>query len=119
MANSKYGINIEFKNLAPQPVKINNSKPIALIGDDTELRGVHVANNLEKALSLVKEGSILEALKDIEATGLESQFILSAFEKPHEHSEEHPALEAINVLKKVEQEHKIRPKFFLAVLTNL
>lgn len=114
MAQSKYGINIEFKNLAPAPIKINNSKPIALVGDDTELRGVVVANNLNEAFKCVKEGSILEALKDIEATGIESQFVLSAFEKPDKEHAQEAALEGIKALKQVEQEHKIRPKFFLA-----
>ncbi|WP_233704176.1 phage tail sheath protein [Helicobacter bizzozeronii] len=115
MAQSQYGINIEFKNLAPSPAKINNSKPIAIIGDDTSLEGVHVAKNIEEALGLVEEGSIKESLKDIEATGLESRFVLSAFIKdPDEAQNAKLALAAVDALKKVDQEHQIKPKFFLA-----
>ncbi|WP_260320629.1 phage tail protein [Helicobacter gastrocanis] len=53
-------------------------------------------------------------LKDIESTGIDGQFVLSAFEKPDEEHAQGAALEAIKAFKKVEQEHKIRPKFFLA-----
>ncbi|WP_233704434.1 phage tail sheath protein [Helicobacter cynogastricus] len=115
MAQSKYGINIEFKNLAPAPVKIGNSKPIAIIGDDTKIEGIHVANNLESALKLVEDGSIKETLKDFEATGIESQFVLSAFHKDtDEAANKQAVLDGVNALKKVEQEHQIKPKFFLA-----
>ncbi|WP_233711495.1 phage tail sheath protein [Helicobacter salomonis] len=115
MSQSKYGINIEFKNLAPTPMRINNSKPIAIIGDDTKLNGMHVANNLAEAFKLVQEGTIMQTLKDIEATGLESQFVLSAFNKdPDAAQNAKAALASVQALKKVEQEYQIKPKFFLA-----
>ncbi|WP_233705678.1 phage tail sheath protein [Helicobacter felis] len=115
MAQIKYGINIEFKNLAPAPVKIGNSKPIAIIGDDTNIEGIRIANNLEEALKLVQEGTIQQTLKDFEATGIESQFILSAFHKDGDADiNAKAALDALLALKKVEQEHQIKPKFFLA-----
>lgn len=119
---SKYGINIEFSNLAPKSYDIDNTRPIALCGDDTKLQGLHYFNDISEAISATSEGSISNALKDLESTNLKSQIIISSFAKVKGDDEvaqnNAKVIEAITILKKCEQEFGYKPKFILATEYN-
>lgn len=112
---SKYGINIEFTNASPTSYDIDNSNPIAIIGDDTKLTGLSVYNSVSEALKAVGEGSIKNALQDLEATNLKTQVVLSAFSKSTDNPQENTnkAIEAITKLKMCEAELSIKPKMLL------
>ena len=110
--SSKFGINVNFENKSPTAYNVDNSTPIAIVGDDASLRGLSVYANVTEALKAVGEGSLKNALKDLEATGFNTQIILSAFEKQTGQTDN--AIAAINELKKSEQELKTKPKFILA-----
>lgn len=110
--SSKYGINVTFENKGASSYSVDASTPIAIVGDDKTLRGLSVYQNVDEALRAVGDGSLKNALKDLEATGLNVQIILSAFEKQSGKNEN--VLNAIKLLKKSEQELKLKPKFILA-----
>ncbi|MGG7049058.1 MULTISPECIES: phage tail protein [unclassified Campylobacter] len=113
---AKYGVNVELYNGSLNGYDIKNSRPIALVGDDTKLEvGLSIYSTIEDALKVVGEGSIKNALDDFKATGLHSQIILSAFRKTEESEQTQKAcLEAINLLKKAEAQVMAKPKFILA-----
>ncbi|TLD97678.1 phage tail protein [Helicobacter jaachi] len=116
---SKYGINVELINSSPTSYDIDNSRPIAIIGDDTKLNGLSVYNDVELALGAVGEGSVKNALLDLQATNLKTQIIISAFGKDAGEGEvietqnANKAIAAITALKKSEQELSLKPKFLL------
>lgn len=121
---SKYGINVELHNLSPKSYDINNTRPIALCGDDSSLQGLHYFSDVSEAIAAIGEGSIANALKDLESTNLKSQIIISAFAKKKGEDEAGESeniakvIEAINALKKCEQELSYKPKFILATEYN-
>lgn len=122
--SSKYGINVELINSAPTSYDIDNSRPIALVGDSSLLVGLSVYNSVSEAQAKAGEGSIANALKDLESTNLKTQIILSAFTKEIGESEEitqnniNKAIDAITNLKMCEQEFAIKPKFILCTEYN-
>ncbi|MSN96350.1 phage tail protein [Campylobacter sp. FMV-PI01] len=114
---SKFGVNVELHNGSLNPYKIENSRPIALVGDDTTLDpGLHVFSTIEKALDEVGEGTIKNALEDFKATGIYTQIVLSSFKKEDSQDGENlkRCLNAIDNLKKAESSVKVKPKFILA-----
>ncbi|MCE3040464.1 phage tail protein [Helicobacter anatolicus] len=108
---SKYGINVEFKNSSIKDTKIDTSTPIAIIGDEPELRGLKVYNSVDEALEEIKGGTLKQALLDLQASSCRCQIIVSAFEKQEEGITN--ALQGIKALEKAEQELAIKPKFIL------
>lgn len=120
--SAKFGVNVELYNGSLNPYKIQNSRPIALIGDDDVLEnGLHVFSTIEDALKAVGNGSIKNALDDFKATGIHTQILLSSFKLSTELGEDEKkaenlsfALEAIDLLKKAESQMAIKPKFILA-----
>lgn len=119
---SKYGINVELYNGSLKPYKINNSRPIAIVGDDDKLEdGLYIFSKVEDALKAVGNGTIKNALEDFNATGMHSQIILSSFKLSAEQDEQEKqkqnlksVLEAIDALKKAEATLMAKPKFILA-----
>lgn len=116
--SSKYGININFENKSPTLYQIDNNNPIGIIGDDTKLIGLSSYPSIEEALKAIGEGSIKRALLDLNATGLRSQIIISAFMPEDGESKEEKnrekILSCIALMKKSEQETKLKPRFILA-----
>ncbi|MGP1580329.1 MAG: phage tail protein [Wolinella sp.] len=117
---SKYGVNIELYNGSLAPYKINNERPIALIGDDdTMTPGMYLFKDVESALKECGDGSLKESLKDLQATGIHAQIVLSVFAKESEEEKNNIACQnAIDTLKKCESVLGVKPKFFLAVGYN-
>ncbi|MGP1484905.1 MAG: phage tail protein [Campylobacter sp.] len=118
---SKYGVNIELYNGSLNAYKINNERPIAIIGDDDKIKvGMHVFSDIEVALKEVGNGNIKETLNDLKATGLHSQIVLSVFKKNSndEEADNISCQNAIDELKKCESVIGVKPKFFLAVGYN-
>ncbi|TLD80184.1 phage tail protein [Helicobacter sp. MIT 05-5293] len=122
---SKYGINVELHNSAPTSYDINNTYPIAIVGDDDTLtNGLYHYGSVEEALQAVGVGSIKNTLQDLEATNLQSQIILSVFSKTIGESEDitqeniNKAIDSITALKNAEQELSIKPKFILCPQYN-
>ncbi|MGH1601725.1 phage tail protein [Campylobacter majalis] len=126
--SAKYGVNIELYNGSNNPYKINNERPIAIIGDDDKLaQGLHLYSDILEALKQVGKGSIKDTLEDLKATGLHSQIVLSVFKKQEDQDDESDENEtqnnkfctnAIDELKKCEATLGVKPKFFLAVGYN-
>ena len=73
-------------------------------------------------MSAIGEGSIANALKDLESANLKSQIIISVFAKTkgeYKVNENNAKIiEAVNVLKKCEQELDYKLKFILATEYN-
>lgn len=118
---SKFGVNIELYNGSLAPYKINNERPIAIIGDDSTLSsGIYLYSDILEALKEVGEGSIKEALEDLKATGLHSVIVLSVFKKTSEDEEANNTAcqNAIDELKKCESTIGVKPKFLMAVGYN-
>lgn len=117
---SKFGVNVELYNKSLAPYKINNERPIAIVGDDSTLaNGLHLFSSVEEALKKVGEGEVKNTLNDLLATGLHTQIILSTFTKEAsenygEASLNNKAISAINELKKAEAKLGTKPKFLLA-----
>ncbi len=111
---SKYGINIEFSNASPTSYDIDTATPIAIVGDDTKLIGLSTYNSVSEALAAVGEGSIKNALKDLEATNLKTQIVLSAFSKAEQAQDNtNKAIESVAKLTLCEAELNIKPKMLL------
>ncbi|OCR93800.1 major tail sheath protein, partial [Campylobacter fetus subsp. testudinum] len=119
---SKFGVNVELYNGSLKPYDIENSRPIAIVGDDDTLdAGLYMYSTIEDALKNVGAGSVKNALDDFNATGIHTQIILSIF-KPsaNENTETKKTedlasvLNAIDALKKAEAEIMAKPKFILA-----
>lgn len=118
--SSKYGVNIELYNGSNNPYKINNERPIAIIGDDDTLAdGLHLFSDTLDALKEVGSGSIKDTLTDLKATGLHNQIVLSVFKKSdNTDTDATNCQNAIDELKKCEATLGTKPKFFLAVGYN-
>ncbi len=113
--SSKYGVNVELRNGSLTPYTIENSRPIAIVGDTKSLEnGISIYSTVDDALEVVKTGSLSEALQDLKATGLHTQVILSAFTKPTTQEDNTAVLEAIDNLKRAESKVMAKPKFILA-----
>ncbi|PAF44167.1 phage tail protein [Helicobacter sp. 11S02629-2] len=119
--SAKYGVNISLTNKASSAIEIDNTNPIALIGDDTSLVGLSLYNSVDEALAKVNEGTLKNALNDLKACGLKTQVILSSFVKSGEGDENakkiadnKACVNSINELKNVENTLKIKPRFILA-----
>lgn len=117
---AKFGVNVELYNASLTPYKINNERPIAIIGDDTKLTaGLYLYSDILEALKDVGEGSIKDTLTDLKATGLHNQIVLSVFAKTSDQNADEVACQnAIDELKKCEATIGTKPKFFLAVGYN-
>ncbi|WP_033915512.1 major tail sheath protein [Campylobacter sputorum] len=119
---SKYGVNVELYNDSLKPYKIENSRPIAIVGDDTKLEaGLYIYSTIEKALESVGTGSLKNALEDFKATGIHTRVILSVFklvkttdEVADKQTNLNSAINAVDELKKTEQTLMVKPKFLLA-----
>ncbi|ALV24546.1 major tail sheath protein [Campylobacter iguaniorum] len=119
---SKFGVNVELYNGSLKPYDIENSRPIAIVGDDDTLdAGLYIYSTIEDALKDVGAGSIKNALDDFNATGIHTQIILSTFKLSTNENEETKksedltsVLNAIDALKKAEVEVMAKPKFILA-----
>lgn len=120
--SAKYGINIELSSKATQNITISSSNPIAIIGDDTQLQALSLFNNITEALAKVGDGSIKNALLDLNTTNLHSQIIISPFNlKDNDRSSQNSineCLKAIANLKKCEQDLGVKPKFLLCTEYN-
>ena len=52
---AKFGVNVELYNASLAPYKINNERPIAIIGDDTKLTaGLYLYSDILEALKVDK-----------------------------------------------------------------
>lgn len=119
---AKFGVNVELYNGSLKPYEIENSRPIAIVGDDITLEaGLYIYSTIEDALKAVGTGSIKNALDDFNATGIHTQIILSTFKLSENDNTETKksedlanALNAIDALKKAEAEVMAKPKFILA-----
>lgn len=125
--SSKYGINIELYNEASSSFTINNTRAIAIIGDDIKVEntGLRLYSNIKQALESVGEGTIKDTLEDLQASGIESLIITSSFvksnntDKTQAQSEDiNKCLESIDNLIIAEQELNQSPKFVLAPIYN-
>ncbi|CUU72306.1 phage tail protein [Campylobacter hyointestinalis] len=119
---SKFGVNVELYNGSLKPYEIQNSRPIAIVGDDSTLEsGLYIYSSVDKALEAVGSGSIKNALEDFKATSIHTQIILSTFKlSENENAETKKSenlasvLNAIDALKKAEAQLMAKPKFILA-----
>ncbi|PAF49209.1 phage tail protein [Helicobacter sp. 12S02232-10] len=126
--SSKYGINIEIYNQATKAYAINNTRTLAIVGDDanTENVGVKYYPSIDEAIKAVGDGSIQDTLKDLEATGINTTLIISSFVKDTTGVDETEkqkkdivkAIEAIEALLGAEQTTGLKPKFILSSLYN-
>lgn len=116
--SSKYGINIEFKNASIKSIDINNTYTIAIVGDDENEAnaGIKYYSSIKEALSCVGNGSIKDALEDLNASSLESTLITSSFKKDDKANQS--ALKAIDDLILSEQTTGFIPKFIIAPIYN-
>lgn len=86
---AKFGINCELRNGGISSYEIDSNRVIAIAGDDTVLNaGLHLFNNVELALNSVGDGSIKEALEDLNQTGLKTQIVLSSFKNESDENED-------------------------------
>ncbi|PAF50847.1 phage tail sheath family protein [Helicobacter sp. 13S00477-4] len=115
---AKYGINIEVKNASSSDISINNTRSIAIVGDDVKVEntGLKYYPSIKEAIDCVGEGSIKDTLEDLKAAGLESTLIISSFIKSDRVAED--VLKAIDDLILSEQSTGYRPKFILASIYN-
>lgn len=125
---AKYGVNVTLSNKSLASYSINSRYPIAICGTDTKLDGLSVYSSVEKALEAASKdnkSSIYATLKDLEATGVHSQIIISAFKTTKALSaissdEElrNGLISAIRALKKAGSIVMAKPKFLLCVGAN-
>lgn len=114
--SSKYGINIEFKNANVKDITINNTSTIAIIGDDDkeENQTLKYYPSINEALKTIGEGSIRDALEDLQGAGIESTIITSGFAKDEKDIANDRAIKAIDSLLLCSQTCGVSPKFILA-----
>lgn len=114
--SAKYGINIELKNGATKDISINNTRTIAIVGDDekTQNTGIQYYSSLKEALNAVGDGSIKDTLDDLNTTGINSTIITSSFQKQKADLDANIVIEAINNLLNAEAITGYKPKFILA-----
>lgn len=113
--SAKYGINIELKAQNTQNYTINNTRSIAIIGDDSKIQntGIKYYSSIKDALEAAGEGSVKDALNDLKATGINSTLIVSSFVKPTDEKND-AIIEAIANLNNAEAICGVKPKFILA-----
>lgn len=116
---SKYGINIELYNSSTSSYDIDNTRPIAIVGDDDKVSGLRYYSSIKSALAEIGNGSIKNAILDLDATNINTQIIISAFTKNTqgddlEQQNINKAINAITLLKQSEQELNFKPKFIVA-----
>lgn len=116
--SAKYGINIELKNASTQEITINNTRTIAIVGDDDKPQnvGIKYYSSIKDALISVGNGTIKDALEDLQATGLCSTIITSSFKKDDKANE--GVLKAIDDLIVSEQTTSFAPNFILTPIYN-
>lgn len=115
---SKYGINIELKNGSTKSIGINNTRTIAIVGDDENEAnsGLKYYSSIKEAINSVGNGTIKDALEDLNTSGLEGSIITSSFVKSEKANED--VLQAIDNLILSEQSVGFAPKFILAPIYN-
>lgn len=113
--SSKYGINIEFKNANAKDISINNTATIGIIGDDDkeENQTLKYYPSINEALKVIGEGSIRDALEDLQSVGIESTIITSGFAKDDKDIND-KINKAIDALLLSSQTCGVSPKFILA-----
>ncbi|MDO7253884.1 phage tail protein [Helicobacter cappadocius] len=112
--SAKYGINIELNNNSTKDIAINNTRTIAIVGDDDkkENQGLKYYPSIKEALNNIGEGSIKDVLDDLKSSALQSNIIISSFIKSDNANED--VLKAIDDLILSEQSTGYAPKFVLA-----
>lgn len=115
---SKYGINVELINSSASEITINNTRAIAIVGDDSLASniGLKYYSSIKEAIESVGDGSIKDTLEDLSASGLNSTIITSSFNKDDKSIES--ALKAIDDLILSEQSTGYSPKFILTPIYN-
>ncbi|PAF49060.1 phage tail protein [Helicobacter sp. 12S02232-10] len=125
--SAKYGINIEIYNQATKAYTINNTRTLAIVGDDVkkENEWLKYYPSIDEALKSVGNGSIKDALEDLKASGINTTLILSSFVKDTQEDKNQrqqanigKALLAMEVLLQAEQATGFKPKFILAPTYN-
>lgn len=125
--SAKYGINIELYNEASSSFIINNTRVIAIVGDDSKSEnvGLKYYGSITQALEDVGEGTIKDALNDLHASSINSLIITSSFIKSSNTDNTQAksedlvkCLEAIENLIISEQSFSKSPKFILAPIYN-
>ncbi|PAF46409.1 phage tail protein [Helicobacter sp. 12S02634-8] len=126
--SAKFGINIEVSSKATQSYTINNTRTLAIVGDDSKSEniGLKYYPSIKEALGAVGEGSVKDTLLDLQATGIETTLILSSFTKDttgtddtqRHNNDIKQALGAIDGLLNAESITGYKPKFILATLYN-
>lgn len=116
--SAKYGINIEFKNNTSANYAITSTRTIAIVGDDEKKEnvGLKYYPTIQEALNAVGEGSIRDAIIDLDSAGLQTTLITSSFIKTDKANED--VLEAISNLTLAEQSIGYVPKFILTPIYN-